>query len=61
MVKDKRSTKVFKSVMEDKPPNPFSILLALPVAIFCVIVSYLDERFNKREIKLQLETQVILI
>jgi len=49
MEKNERPLKVFKSVMEDKPPNPFSILLALPVALFCVLVSYLDERFNKRD------------
>ena len=49
MVKDKRSTKVFKSVMEDKPPNPIKILFTLPVALFCVLVSYVYERFNKRD------------
>ena len=49
MFRNKKSIKVFRSVMEDKPPNPFTILLALPVALFCVIVSYLDERFNKRD------------
>ena len=47
MIKGERPTKVFKSVMEDKPPNPFTMLLALPVALFCVIVSYLYEKFNK--------------
>lgn len=45
-----KSTKVFKSVMEDKPPNPIKILFTLPVALFCVLVSYVYEKFNKRDI-----------
>ena len=49
MVKDNRPTKVFKSVMEDKPPNPIKILFTLPVALFCVLVSYIYEKFDKRD------------
>jgi hypothetical protein len=47
MIKGERPTKIFKSVMEDKPPNPFLMLFALPVALFCVVVNYLNEKFNK--------------
>ena len=48
MEKNERPLKVFKSVMEDKPPNPFSILLALPVVLFCVLVSYVYEKFGTK-------------
>jgi hypothetical protein len=35
---------VFKSIYKDAPPNPFLILFILPVALFCVLISYLYER-----------------
>ena len=44
-----KPTKVFKSVMEDKPPNPIKILFTLPVALFCVLVSCVYEKFDKRD------------
>ena len=50
MVAANRSTKVFKSIMEDKPPNPLLILFTLPVALFCVLVSYIYEKFDKRDV-----------
>ena len=50
MVKDNSPTKVFKSVMEDKPPNPIKILFTLPVALFCVLVSCVYEKFDKRDV-----------
>jgi len=35
---------VFKSIYKDAPPNPFLILFIFPVALFCVLISYLYER-----------------
>ena len=40
MEKDEKPIKVFRSVMEDAPPNPFYILLCLPVALFCMVCSF---------------------
>jgi hypothetical protein len=50
MAKDKRPLKVFRSVMEDAPPNPILILFTLPVVIFCIIVSRYYEKINNRNI-----------
>ena len=48
MAKDKRPIKVFKSVMDDAPPNPILILFKLPVALFCIVVSHFYEKFNTK-------------
>ena len=44
MKKDKRPIAIFKSVYKDAPPNPLLILFIVPVALFCVLISYLYER-----------------
>lgn len=44
MKKDKRPIAIFKSVYKDAPPNPLLILFIIPVALFCVLISYLYER-----------------
>ena len=48
MEKDKRPIKAFKSVMSDAPPNPIKILFTLPVALFCILVSYVYEKFGTK-------------
>ena len=49
MAKDKRPIKIFKSVMDDAPPNPIMILFKLPVALFCILVSHLYEKVNDKK------------
>ena len=45
MAQNQKPVKVFHTVMEDAPPNPFRMLFALPVALYCVLVSYFHEKF----------------
>ena len=47
MAQNKKPVKVFKSVMSDAPPNPFRMLFALPVALYCVLVSYFHEKYDR--------------
>jgi len=46
MANDKRPVKVFRSVISDAPPNPILILFTLPVALYCVLVSYFYEKYD---------------
>ena len=47
MATDKRPVKVFRSVISDAPPNPILILFTLPVVLFCIVVSYFYEKYDR--------------